>query len=814
MRAENAVEFNSSFLRSDVDISRFSFGNPITPGIHPVDLYLNGAWKGSHRIRFEYPSPNARNADPCIDGKLLDVLEVNTEKLSDLPALALDSDQQCLQVQSLIPGASEKYDVASQRMDIEIPRIFLKRWLRGYVDPSSLDSGITAATLQYDYNAYHSSSDYSRSRTSQYLGLKAGLNIGDWRFRHRGVAHWNSERRELHYLRNAGFLERNLHSMKSRLTIGESSTEGQIFDSINFRGVQLVSDDRMLPDSQRGFSPVVSGIANTNALVSISHNGLVIYETTVASGPFVIDDIHPSGQGGELVVTIREADGINRYFTVPISTLPELLSPGAIRYSLMLGEYRGHPLNETPAVFMGSIRYGISNHLTGYTGGIGTQGYRSLLLGMALNTPLGAFAIDATRMNASFLGEEKKNANRFRIKFSEQFPGTGTRLFLSSQIYSPSGFYPINEALGLKSRFEQGILSGEKFQKQKYRSNISLSQSLPAGYGAFMVNASHHSYWKHPKSNREYLFNYTNLHKGISYTASAQRSYNTTIDRWDNRVMLSFSVPLGKERPTANLNIGMTKTSDGYLLNSSINGKFGEEQKFDYSLFANHSRINNRKDVTTFGGSSTWRGPSATIGGNFSSGKDYTQYGASISGGVVVYSEGVVFAPTIGETIAIVEAKDGQGARISGHSDLRLDENGKTVLPFLRPYRQNTVEIDPKGLTTDIEFKTTMQNIAPSAGAVSLLHYETEIGYSLLLIGEKADGTALTFGAPVIDETNRTVGHIGQGGQALIRVQDAKGNLRVKWGEKAAQMCSFDYELPALRTIRSKDLVRLDITCR
>jgi outer membrane usher protein FimD/PapC len=38
----------------------------------------------------------------------------------------------------------------------------------------------------------------------------------------------------------------------SRLTLGDSYTPGDVFDGLNFRGVQIASDDNMLADSLRG----------------------------------------------------------------------------------------------------------------------------------------------------------------------------------------------------------------------------------------------------------------------------------------------------------------------------------------------------------------------------------------------------------------------------------------------------------------------------------------------------------------------------------------------------------------------------------
>lgn len=40
------------------------------------------------------------------------------------------------------------------------------------------------------------------------------------------------------------------------------------------------------------------------------------------------------------------------------------------------------------------------------------------------------------------------------------------------------------------------------------------------------------------------------------------------------------------------------------------------------------------------------------------------------------------------------------------------------------------------------------------------------------------------------------VGFIAQGGQAMVRVNQQAGNLRVIWGDGIGESCSFDYKLP------------------
>lgn len=54
----------------------------------------------------------------------------------------------------------------------------------------------------------------------------------------------------------------------------------------------------MLPSSMRGFAPEINGIAQSNARITVSQNGNVVYQTYVAPGPFSIKDLYPTGSSG------------------------------------------------------------------------------------------------------------------------------------------------------------------------------------------------------------------------------------------------------------------------------------------------------------------------------------------------------------------------------------------------------------------------------------------------------------------------------------------------------------------------------------
>lgn len=81
---------------------------------------------------------------------------------------------------------------------------------------------------------------------------------------------------------------------------------------------------QMLPDSMQSFTPLVQGVAQSIALITVSQNGYIIYQKEVPP-PFTIADLQLSGSGSDLDVSIKEADGSVRSFLVPYSSVPNML---------------------------------------------------------------------------------------------------------------------------------------------------------------------------------------------------------------------------------------------------------------------------------------------------------------------------------------------------------------------------------------------------------------------------------------------------------------------------------------------------------
>lgn len=810
--AEQSVTFNSKFLRSNIDITKFSKGNPVLPGEYLVDLYVNNTFKDSLKIKFSKVQ-GSDIAVPCFNMEQYEILEVDTLKLNKYQLNNLRTNN-CQPISNLFSEASSDYDSSTQKLNVNIAQAYLLHKARGYVSPRLWDNGITSAILEYDYNGYRSQSSGSNDLSTQYLSLNGGLNVGAWRLRYRSVLNWATGSK-WSYDNSSTYLERGLDSILSKIVIGQSNTDGQVFNSVGFEGAMLTSDDRMYMDSQRGYAPVINGVADTNAVVTVTQLGARIYETTVPPGPFTINDLYPTGTGGDLIVTVKEADGRKRSFTVSYATIPELLRPGTTRYSLMSGRYHNTSVSAKPIIAMGTLRHGFTNTLTGYSGLLGGEYYKSLSAGIALNTVLGAFSSDYTYAKSTLYSNSSREGGSIKFSFAKIIPVTNTNVTLANYRYSSSGYYNIDDLMLLRDASKNGTNGYYSNSiNTKNRSQISASQTLPEGFGVMSLSASKQNYWKRTGNDTEYQIGYTNSFKKFNININASRTRDIVRDAWDTKFAVGISLPLGSGENPAYLNSTYVQEKDHYGMQNSVAGILGDRRQYNYSGFANVDHYKESGSQNSAGVSGNWNSRYTNLGGSYSTGSGYKQYGVNLSGGVIGYSNGIVFTPTMGDTMAIIEANNASGAMVSNNSSITLDKSGKAAVPYLTPYRQNVIEIDPKGLSTDVSLDVTSRRTVPTSGAVVLIKYKTEKGYSAILnITDKKNQT-IPFGAEIEDEQNNTVGYIAQGGQGFIRVKNVKGILKVSWGSDNSSSCNIPYDLSSITREYKEDLRYTNAICK
>ncbi|KWE47697.1 fimbrial protein [Burkholderia ubonensis] len=789
------VEFDPGFLSNgagkQVDLSRYARGNVATPGEYSVDVYVGSDWIGRHNVSFK-AAPGTPDAQPCFDEKMLKRIGVDFRKLpADLVA-QLAADGECRRIGQVIAEASADFDFSEQKLTLSIPQASLNRQARGYVSPDQWDSGVPVAMLGYNFNLYGSKHRGGSTQTQGYLGLNGGVNIGNWHFRHDGSYSWSSQGSG-RYQNVSTYAQRDVPSLSSQLVIGETYTSGELFDSTQFRGVRLSSDDRMLPDSLRGYAPVVRGIANTNATVTIRQNGVTLYETTVAPGAFEINDLYPTGYGGDLNVSVTEADGSVHTFSVPYAAVPLSLRPGIGRYSVVAGALRNEQGSSNPLFAQATYQRGLTNLVTGYGGVTIASGYASAMIGATFNTSLGAFGADITHATTSIPGVKRFNGSSVRVSYAKAIPQTSTDITIAAYRYSTSGYFGLNDAMRARDTVRDGGFI-DSIWRQRNRASLTLGQRLGEKGGQLNISASTSDYWNRSGSDINYSVGYNNTFRNISYSLSATRQRGIG-GASSTLYYASVTIPLGKSRP-AMLSGSVTHDTRGRSqVQTTLSDSLGVDNALSYSVNVNHASGSGNSS-TDGSGSVTYRARFAELGANVGASADYQQGSISARGAMVAHNGGITLSQPLSETFGIVEAPGAAGARITNSSGVRVDGRGYAIVPYLTPYALNSVELDPKGISMDVELNETSQQVAPRAGAVPLLKFSTNTGRAIVIKARQASGAPLPFGAAVYDESGKDLGVVGQASKIFARGLNDKGELTVKWGNDTKSSCQIAYNLP------------------
>ncbi|WP_201583086.1 fimbria/pilus outer membrane usher protein [Psychrobacter jeotgali] len=814
-KATSAVtnaEFNSDFLIGDakkIDVSRFAYGNTILPGHYNVDIYVNGNWFGKHQIVFK-STEDDRNSSTCFSSKQLLEYGIKAELIKKRLET---SNESCQKLGEWVEDAFYEFDTSNLRFDISIPQIAMAKNARGYVDPSVWDRGINAGFVSYNASTYktYDKSTNNADSTNAFLSLNAGANLANWQFRHNGQWKWEdkTDNRESQSTYNATstYAQRAFPKYRGVLTLGDSFTNGELFNSFGYRGAEFASDDRMLPSSMLGYAPRIRGNAKTNAKVEIRQQGQLIYQTTVAAGSFEINDLYPTGFGGELEVSIVEANGDIQKYSVPYASVAQMLRPGMSRYSLMTGNFRDADIDADPFIAQGQYQRGINNRITAYGGLQGSEDYTAITLGSAFATPIGAVALDVTHSKTEFKRRKQETGQSYRLSYSKLITPTNTNLTLAAYRYSTENYYNLRDALLAQQLEKRGVSSGF-FGKQRSELQVTLNQGLPKAWGNLYATGSWVDYWDREETSKQYQIGYSNNYRNLNYGLSANRrmieNKATNHVEDDTEYMLTLSLPLSFKRNAINLN--SVHTEDNTTIGMS--GVAGDRFNYGASVSTDY------EDRSSLNVNAQYRNNFTTLGGSYGVSDQYQQVSLTARGNVVAHSDGILFGPDQGQTMVLVYAPEAAGAKVNNTKGLTINKSGYAVIPYVTPYRLNEIVLNPEGMALDVELEGTSERIAPYAGSISKVNFVTKSGKALYIKSLNANGETLPFAAEVFDSKGEYVGMVAQGSLVYLRTNTLADTVTVKWGEEPNEQCNIDYDVTTQAQQSDKNILMLEGLCQ
>lgn len=813
----------SDFGKS-LDLDRFNQRDTALPaGDYVLDVYLNNQLiRRQASIALVKPEGDKTEVHPCLSPELIAVSAIRTTQ-NVTPNL-------CLPIDSLGPKINWEVDLSSLRLNMVVPQAGLLHSPRGFIPVSEWDAGETALFLRHNTNFYHTENTDSHLRYDYlWSNINGGLNLGLWQVRHQGNLRYADDNQTGgHYKYNAvaTSVQRPLPQLDSIIAFGDNYTNSSLFGNLSFNGVKLSTDQRMWPQGKRGYAPEVRGVATTTAHVIVRQQGKVIYETTVAPGAFVINDLYNTRGQGDLTVDVVEANGQVSRFTVPYSAVPDSIRPGNWNYELAMGYVRQYYSVENKFV-EGVLQRGMSNVLTANMGSRLADNYQAFLAGGVLATSVGAFGLNTVFSSAHVENNEKQQGWRVEASYSKTFT-TGTNLVLAAYRYSTSGYRDLQDVLGVRRQEKNGTLYYSDTLNQ--RNNFSATLSQPMGdWGMLSFTGSTSDYYNNASRITQLQLGYSNSWRDISFNISAARQRSTYSSRYfssvndrdfdnenqrkntENTVSLGISIPFDFGSSRSQINLDMNRSRDSRTATVGMSGTTGEKSSTSWALYSGIEHNNDTGDSSTWGGNIEHRTSVGAFRAYASRGDSYQQYGLGMSGTLVAHRGGITAGPYTSDTFALVEAPGARGAEIRNGQGATVDRFGYAILPSLTPYRYNTISLDSRNMADDVELQGGSKRLVPYAGAISRVTFKTTHGKATLINTTLPNGSQPPMGADVTDSDGEAVGIMGQGGQIYARIAAQSGVLFVKWGKNAAQQCQVWYQLP---TTRDAPLYQLTLPCR
>ncbi|EKT64656.1 fimbria/pilus outer membrane usher protein [Providencia burhodogranariea] len=784
------------------DISRFNDDSKILVGEQLVDIYVNNIWRGLYVI------------DVSQDGQHINLAPKDINKLGLVlspTVLEHAKHQQWVSVEALVKDIHVKLDISKLKLNISVPQIAIKQSEISYVDPGYWEYGHPAVILSYNTNYYnYKEKKHSKINNENFFAtLNSGINLGTWQFRDESNYSYYSHHKQS-WKNNTRYIYRPFSSIKSGLTTGDFYTPAALFSSIRIRGVSLASEINMLPNSSQNFVPVIRGIAQTNALVSVYQNNNLVFQENVPPGEFLFKDIQPSIGGGDLLVVIQEADGRKESFTVPYSAIPEMLKESIYRYNILAGQAQLTNTHFQPQFVQGEIHYGLSNLVTAYAGIIVNNKYRSMVIGSGWNFIFGSLSTDVTHADTD-LSTGNQSGQSYRIAYSKYVTSTSTNLTLATYRYSTSGYYSFIDSIYAHDNYNAWYqYNTTLINAQNPNSNtsnlpltafdalrgfraknvltVNLNQKLDNSFGSIFVSGSHRNYWNNMGSSREYQIGYANNYRDISYNISASRIRNYNNNEYV-RYYLNINVPIALFEKRANISLGSYFTDSDYQqTTTSMSGIAGKDDQINYTLTGTNLTGGNN----LIGGNVNYKHPYSSISTSYSEASNYRQSGFGARGTIVTTPSYLAFSAETGQTYTIIDAPMANNMMVNANKTTLTNKQGVVLVTNSVPYRTNTYTLAGTEKTSGADIIGNMGHITPYQGAVNYIKLETDQRQTFIFRASLIDQNILPFAAEVTDLRGQNIGNVGQSGILYIRSEQLPSALIIKLNMEGKKVCVID----------------------
>jgi len=785
-----AIEFNTDMIdaedRKNIDLSQFEKKGYIPVGTYVARVQINkNTLPKAYHLEW-IKADNESGSQLCL----------TKERLAEfgfadafIEPLQMWNQKGCLDL-SHQPELIIRLDKANMVLTLTVPQAWMKYQAKNWTPPEYWDDGI--AGLMLDYNLYASQYTPSHGDSNQSVNSYGtlGFNLGAWRLRSDYQYDQSFTERKSTGTSSSlprTYLFRPIPSLASKFTMGQYDLSSGLYDTFHFTGASLESDEQMLPPDLRGYAPQISGIAQTNAKVTVTQNSRTLYQTTVSPGPFTIADLSTTLQG-QLDVTIEEEDGRKSTFQVGSASIPYLTRKGQVRYKSSVGKPTSTTHNDVnnPLFWTGEASWGWLSDVSLYGGAIVTaDDYQAATGGVGFNlNRFGSFSLDITRAEANLRNDDqgKQRGFSYRANYAKRFEETNSQVTFAGYRFSDKEYVTMSEYIS--SRDGSDSSSNEK---ESYV--LSFNQFVAPLELNTYLSVTRNTYWN-SETNTNYSFSLSRsfdigAFKNIS--ASLAMSRVRWNDDEENQYYFSLTLPLENNRnimyslqrygddattQTATWYDGSDRNNPWNMSVSGTDKEFGDGEaamRGYYQHYSPYGRLNVNGSVKP----SSYRSLSAGWNGSFTA----TRYGAALHD----YNSG-------NSSRVMVDADGIAGVEVNNHRSM-TNMFGISVVPSVGNYTTAMVMVNNNNLPDGVDVTNSVIRTTLTEGAIGYMPLSATKGYQIIGVIRLEDGRYPPLGVTVTDKaTGRDIGLVADDGFVYLSGIQENSILTLKWNDNVCDL--------------------------
>ncbi|EMC8778767.1 fimbria/pilus outer membrane usher protein [Providencia rettgeri] len=786
----NAETFNINALNlsvdDNIDLSYFEKNN-FSEGLYETDIVLNGKriLRGE-KIKF---ISHDGIIEPCITASVIKRFPL-TEDAKEI--LLSSEEDHCINISALDKNVTVDFNDSDQVLTISIPQKYLVAVYSSWISPELRDYGIAGLILDYtvsDNNFYRKDSG-NRNNLSAFGNV--GANLAEWRLRanyqyeNKLVDSSNDKKSRFEWEQIYAF--RDMASLSAKLFVGEIYIKSDLFDSVRFKGISVFTDESMMPPNLRGYAPQITGVAASNATVTLSQNGRIISQIKVPAGPFVIKDLSQSVMG-TIDVTVIEDNGKETRFQYTTTNIPFLTRKGQVRYTMNLGQLspeNNENIDKNFITVESSI--GVLNNTSVFGGLVATSNnqYRAINLGVGQNLGfLGALSVDVTQSYADV--GTRETGKSYRINYAKNLPSIDGQLTLTGYRFADRTFNSLSNFV--EKNFSDN--SQGELDKDKHVFSLSYAQQLHFMNASANITASRKTYWNGKQNNYFSIglnkFFDEGIMKGGSVSLSLNQSRNSR-DKTDNQIYLSVSRPLQTESQNASISYFASYSDQDKRYTNNVNYSNYVNKDTNYNLTASTQDGLSQGSVNAFISHSGDTGQLQMSGALSDS---MNSASIMVSGSITATQHGISAHRLTyrDQSRLVVDVPKAKGVIIE-NSHAITNDLGLATISNVPTYYNMEYKVDVNNLPDTVNVEDNVLETALTDGAIGYIKMDADIGKSLISRIKLANGQYPPLGAVVTNTSNNKVsGIIAESGIVYLTGLNMGDQLSINWGE--GKSCSF-----------------------